>query len=135
MKQTWAKDRADRASKAKRQVRTSAATIGIIFSAGASNLLLTQISNSAPAIAVNQPSLSQMPIATRASLTISSIGVPTGIAVTVPVAFTQSHTNATQLFEPVAKQPTEKTAKVLQALRVNRLIRQLFIGQHQLTVT
>ncbi|MBE9017178.1 peptidoglycan DD-metalloendopeptidase family protein [Chroococcidiopsidales cyanobacterium LEGE 13417] len=125
MKQTWAKDRADRASKAKRQVRTSAATIGIIFSAGASNLLLTQISNSAPAIAINQPSLSQMPIATRASLTISSIGVPTGIAATVPLAFTQSHTNATQLFEPVAKQPIEKTAKVLQALRVNRLIRQL----------
>lgn len=125
MKQTWAKDRADRASKAKRQVRTSAATIGIIFSAGASNLLLTQIGNSAPAIAANQPSLSQMPIATRAGLTISSIGVPTGIPATVPLAFTRSQTNATQLFEPVTNQSTEKPAKVLQALRVNRLIRQL----------
>lgn len=125
MKQTWAKDRADRASKAKRQVRTSAATIGIIFSAGASNLLLTQLSHSAPAIAANQPSLSQTPTATRASLTSSSISAPTRkLAATVPLAFTQSHTNATQLLESV-KQPTQKTAKVLQALRVNRVIRQL----------
>ena len=126
MKQTWAKDRADRASKAKRQVRTSAATIGIIFSAGASNLLLTQLSNSAPAAAANHPSLSQMPTVTTASLSSSSISTPTRkLAATVPLAFTPSYTDVPQLIEPVAKQPAQKTAKVIQALRVNRLIRQL----------
>jgi murein DD-endopeptidase MepM/ murein hydrolase activator NlpD len=167
LKQAWAKDRADRASTAKRQVRTSAATIGIILSAGASNLLLTQLSNSAPAAAANQPSLSQR--GTVASLTNSSssfsspkaaapklvtaafstlvtalpiklqatkattapwmeeLRSPTEqLAATVPLGLNRSHTSAPRLFDPsAAKQPTQKTAKVLHALRVNRLIRQL----------
>ena len=166
MKQAWAKDRADRASTAKRQVRTSAATIGIILSAGASNLLLTQLSNSAPAAAANQPSLSQR--GTVASLTNSSssfsspkaaapklvtaafstlvtalpiklqaakatapwmeeLRSPTEqLAATVPLELNRSHTSALRLFDPsVAEQPTQKTAKVLHVLRVNRLIRQL----------
>ncbi len=89
MKRKWAeKVKAVPACKAKRQVQTSAAMIGLIISTGASNLILTRPSDGAPVAEplVKEATLSKVPTNTEAGQADSvNLGQPS-VEKVVPVA-------------------------------------------------
>jgi len=188
LKRKWAKKaKAVPACKVKRQAQTSAAMIGLIISTGASSLILTKPSDSAPAAEplVEEPTLSQIPAKTEAgqadpgvnqveprvespipgdisfSTSFSTLSTPTPLvqlqaeALVIPVLSEVGqeeqtrqalnslavHADPKPELMPSAVQESLSNGvagvfdrdihqqKVLQALRVNRLIRQLKYAQ------